>query len=96
MSLQLRANSRVVFEVVTQVPATLAPIPNLPVYLDRIDQLTAAPIQVALGSTDSKGVALLDTISPAAPGQYRYRARTTGLAGKYRADVSANLVVEVV
>lgn len=96
MALKVRPSSRITFEIRTQDPDTLAPIGGLPVFLDRLDQPAAAPVQVAGAQTDAQGRAEISATIPASPGSYRYRARTPGVAERYRSDTSSQVAIEVV
>ncbi len=96
MAVQVPPNSRITFEAVTQSPDTLVPIPGLPIFLDRFDPGSSVPQQLQGGQTDATGRAQLITEAPTTPGSYKYRARTPGIAEKYRSDVSPQLTIEVV
>ncbi len=95
MALKVRPGSNIAFEVVTQSPDTLAPILGIPVFLDRFDPSSSVPQQIAGGQTDSQGRVQLATRMPEAPGSYSFRARTPGIAEKYRSDVSPTISVTV-
>ena len=96
MPLKVRPGTAIRFEIVTQDPDTLAPIGGLPVFLDRFDQAAAAPQQVAGAETVPDGRVEVSTNVPDLAGSYRFRARTPGIAEKYRSDVSPLVTVEVV
>lgn len=96
MPLKLRAGSRLVLEIRAQNPTTLAPIPGLPVFLDRLDQPTAAPVQVAGAQTDAQGRAVVTVTLPLAEASLHFRSRSPGIAERYRPDVSPQIAVEVV
>ena len=95
MALKVRPGSTIVFEAVTQSPDTLAPIPGIPVFLDIISPSSSVPEQIVGGQTDSQGRVQLATRMPAAAGSYKFRARTPGIAEKYRSDVSPTITVDV-
>ena len=96
MSLKVRPGTAIRFEIVTQDPDTLAPIGGLPVFLDFFAQPAAAPQQLAGAETASDGRVEINATVPELSGSYRYRARTTGVAEKYRSDVGPLVTVEVV
>ena len=96
MAVKVFPNSRITFEAVAQSPDTLVPIGGLPVFLDRFDPGSTVPQQLEGGQTDATGKAQLATMVPTTPGSYKYRARTPGIAERYRSDVSPQLTVEVV
>lgn len=96
MALRVSPGSQLRLEVRTQSPDTLAPIAGLPVFVDLQVQPAAAFDQVAGAQTDAEGRAQVTVTVPAVEGSYRYRARTPGVAERFRADTSPTLTVEVV
>ena len=95
MALKVRPGSSILFEVVTQSPDTLAPIAGIPVFLDVTAPSSSVPEQVVGGQTDDQGRVQLATRMPAAAGSYKFRARTPGVAEKYRSDTSAAITIDV-
>lgn len=96
MALKVQPGSSVTFIISAQDPDTLSAIAGLPVFLDVQEQTAGPPRQVAGGQTDGSGQVQLSTTLPGAPGTYTFRARTPGVAEKFRADVSKNVPIEVV
>lgn len=96
MATKLRAGSTLTLGIQLRNRDTLVPIPDAPVFLDVRSQPTAAPEQIAGAQTDAQGRAVVQVTLPAAPGTVRYRSRTPGIAERFRADTSADLVIDVV
>ena len=96
MALKVPPGSSITFELRTQDPETLAPQAGLPVFLDFISAPAAAPQQIGGGQTDGQGRAAITTAVPSVAGTYRYRARTPGIADRFRSDTSSQVPVEVV
>lgn len=96
MPLKVQPGSPIRFEIRTQSPDTLAPIPRLPVFLDRFEPDSNVPVPVEGAETDAEGRAVVSTTMPDVPGSYRFRSRTTGIDGEYRADTSPSITVQVV
>ena len=96
MALKVRPGTTIRFDIQTYDPDTLAPIGGLPVLLDFFTQPAAAPQQIAGAETGSDGRVEVSTNVPELAGSYRYRARTPGIAERYRSDVSPLVTVEVV
>ena len=95
MAIKLIPGSQLTLGIHLQERDTLAPIAAAPVFLDFLEQPTAAPQQIAGAQTDGSGNAVVQVTVPTAPGSYRYRSRTPGVAERYRADTSAHLTIEV-
>jgi len=77
-------------------PDTLAPIGGLPAYVDVQRSNSDAWDQVVGVEVPARGYENVSVTVPVVAGVYRYRSRTPGLVGRYRADVSATLPIEVV
>lgn len=95
MALKVRPGSSILFEAVTQSPDTLAPIPGIPIFLDVIDPSSSVPRQIVGGQSDAQGRVQLATKMPESLGSYKFRARTPGVAEKYRSDVSPTITIDV-
>ena len=96
MPLKVRSGSTLTFGIHVQNRDTLEPFDGAPVFLDRLDQPTAAPVQVEGAQTDGQGNAVMQTTVPTTPGTYSYRARTPGIAERFRADTSKTVAIESV
>ena len=95
MALKVIPGSSILFEAVSQAPDTLAPIPGIPVFLDMFSPTSSVPEQVIGGQTDAQGRVQLAARMPAAPGSYKFRARTPGITEMFRSDVSPTITVDV-
>src|SRR3990167_1220020 len=96
MALRVRPVSRLELMVRAKHPDTLAPIGGLPAYVDVHRSNTDAWARARGVEVPARGCESVSVTAPVVAGVYRYRSRAPGLVGRYRADVSATLPIEVV
>lgn len=90
------AGSALTLAVTAQLRDTLRRAAGVPVFLDRQDQPAGPWAQVGAGETGADGQVTVQLQLPDVAGTLRFRARTPGVAERYRADTSPVLTVELV
>ena len=84
------------FTAFAQDPDTLEALAGVPVFLDQRTSSTGPFGQVGAGQSDARGQLQLTVTLPNTPGEYTYRARTPGVADKFRSDTSKEVTIQVV